>query len=90
MNAWTTGETGRIILHHMTTPKLKGSINDLKRNEYVTIFRIRTQHVPLNLHLMRIGVTQCRSCPLYPCPDETENFSLNVLLWLILGQNSSH
>ena len=59
------------MFHHMTTPKPKDSINDLKRHESVTIFRLQTQYVPLNSHLRKIGVTQARSCPLCPCPDET-------------------
>ena len=71
MNEWATGETGRVMFQHMTTPKPKDSINELKRNESVTIFRLRTQHVPLNSHLRRIGVTEDSSCPLCPCPDET-------------------
>ena len=71
MNKWATRENGRIIFHHKTTPKPKDSINDFKRNESVTIFHIRTQHVPLNSHLRRIGVTQDCSCSLCPFPDET-------------------
>ena len=47
MNEWATGETGRIMFHHMTTLKPKDSINDMKRNESVTIFRLGTQDVPL-------------------------------------------
>ena len=34
-------------------------------------FISRTQHVPLNSHLRRIGVTENSSCPLCLCPDET-------------------
>ena len=71
MNEWASGDTGRVMFQHMTTPKPKDSINELKRNESVTIFRLRTQHVPLNSHLRRIGVTEDSSCPLCPCPDET-------------------
>ena len=51
-------------------------MNDLKRNESVTIFHLRTQHVPLNSHLGRKGVTQDLSCPLCPCPDETMELHL--------------
>ena len=69
MNEWASGDTGRVMFQYMTTPKPKDSINELKRNESVTIFRLRTQHVPLNSHLRRIGVTEDSSCPLCPCPD---------------------
>ena len=71
MNEWAMGDTGRTMFQHMTTPKPKDSINELKRNESNTIFRLRTQHVPLNSHLSRIGVRDDRSCPLCPSPNET-------------------
>ena len=38
---WATEETVRIKFHHMTIPKPNDSINDLKRKESVTIFRLR-------------------------------------------------
>ena len=66
MNEWASGDTGRVMFQHMTTPKPKDSIHELKRNESVTIFRLWT-HVPLNSHLRRMS----SSCPLCPCPDET-------------------
>ena len=71
MNEWAMGDTGRTMFQHMTTPKPKDSINELKRNESNTIFRLRTQHVPLNSHLSRIGVRDDPSCPLCPSPNET-------------------
>ena len=71
MNAWAESTTGRAIFTHMTTPTPKDNINSLKRSEQTTIFRLRSQHLPLNSHLKRIGVKADSSCPLCPCPDET-------------------
>ena len=71
MNDWASSTTGRAIFSHMTTPTPKDNINSLKRCEQTTIFRLRSQHVPLNSHLKRIGVIANSSCPLCPCPDET-------------------
>ena len=71
MNDWARSTTGRAIFTHMTTPTPKDSINSLKRGEQTTVFRLRSQHVPLNSHLKRIGVIADSSCPLCPCPDET-------------------
>ena len=34
-------------------------------------FGLRLHHVPLNIHLKRIGVIADSSCPFCPCPDET-------------------
>ena len=36
-----------------------------------TVFRLRSQHVPLNSHVKRAGVIAGSSCPLCSCPDET-------------------
>ena len=55
----------------MATPNPNDHINTLSREEQVTIFRLRSQHVPLNSHLKRIGVVTDSRCPLCPCPDET-------------------
>ena len=70
-NEWANSVTGRSIFNHMTTPNPKDPINSLKREEQVTIFRLRSQHAPLNSHLKRIGVVTDSRCPLCPCPDET-------------------
>ena len=61
----------RHIFEHMTTPNPKDSLNLLKREEQVTIFRLRCQHVPLNAHLKRIGAITDSGCPLCPCLEET-------------------
>ena len=54
MNKWASGQIGRIVFHHMTTPFPKDSIIEI---EPVTIFFLRTQHVPLNSYLQIIGIT---------------------------------
>ena len=55
----------------MTTPNPRDSINLLRREEQVTIFRLRCGHVPLNAHVKRIGAIADSGCPLFPCPEET-------------------
>ena len=70
-NEWANNATGRSIFTHMTTPNPRDSINLLKREEQVTIFRLRCQHVPLNAHLKRIGAIADSGCPLCPCLEET-------------------
>ena len=79
------------MFQHMTTPKSKDSINELKRNESATIFRLRTQHVPLNSHLYWESESQ-RTAPVHSArvPMRQWNIiSLNVLLGLI-GLISGH
>ena len=70
-NEWALNVTGRSMFMHMATPNPNDHINTLSREEQVTIFRLRSQHVPLNSHLKRIGVVTDSRCPLCPCPDET-------------------
>ena len=70
-NEWANSTTGRSIFTHMTTPNPRDSINLLKREEQVTIFRLRSGHVPLNAHLKRIGAIADSGCPLCPCAEET-------------------
>ena len=72
MNEWASGYTGRIVFHHMTTPKPKDSINEPKSNESVTIFRIPNTTCSTELTpTENRRVTEDSSCPLCPCPDET-------------------
>ena len=54
LNEWAMGKTGRAIFPYMTRPNPKDPIENLKRGEQSIIFRLRTQHVPLNAHLNRI------------------------------------
>ena len=56
---------------HMPTPNKKDPNNTLKREDQVTIFRLRTQHIPLNAHLNRIKADHAPTCPLCDHPQET-------------------
>ena len=64
MNMWATGQTGRVVYKHMNSTKQHDNIRSLTRKEQVTIFRLRTQHVPLNQHLNRINPQLPPMCPL--------------------------
>ena len=54
MNRWAMGSTGRQVFKHMNSVKSKDCLKQLERKDQTTIFRLRTQHVPLNSHLNRI------------------------------------
>lgn len=71
LNKWATGKTGRPMYGHMTRPQPNDTINKLKRRDQSTIFQLRTQHLPLNQHLNRIGVKQTAACPLCDHQSET-------------------
>ena len=71
MNGWAMGKTGRPIFNHMTAPNLKDGLNSLERRDQVTIFRLRSQHIPLNAHLNRIRPESEPNCLLCPHPYET-------------------
>ena len=71
MNMWSTGTTGRAVYQHMTTTKPNDNIRSLNRKEQTAIFRLRTQHVPLNQHLNRIKPPHPTACPLCNHPNET-------------------
>ena len=71
MKEWEESDKGRSIHAFTPTPNKKDSINQLRREEQVTIFRLRTQHIPLNYHLNRIGVKTDPSCPLCQCTEES-------------------
>ena len=64
MNNWTKGKTGRSVFKHMNKPNPRDSINSLTRKDQVAIFRLRTQHVPLNKHLNRVNPQRWSACPL--------------------------
>ena len=59
------------IFQHMTTPKQNDNLNTLERRKQVTLFRLRTQHIPLNFHLNRIQPEREPLCSLCPHPYET-------------------
>ena len=71
MNAWATGTTGRRVYDHMIKPDKNDPINQLKRADQSIIFQLRSQHLPLNQHLNKIGVKQSAACPLCDYPSET-------------------
>ena len=56
---------------HMTTPNTNDNFDTLTRKDQATIFCLRTQHIPLNSHLNRIGATVGKACPLCNHPEET-------------------
>ena len=71
LDTWAKGDTGRPMFNHMTKPLLTDPINKLRRGDQSLIFQLRTQHVPLNQHLNRIGVKPSAACPLCDYPTET-------------------
>ena len=68
---WSTNKTGRSMYNHMTCPKIKDPIRNLKRREQCTIFRLRTGHIQLNGHLSRIKKNHPPQCPLCGYKNET-------------------
>ena len=79
-NEWALNDTGRSMFMHMATPNPNDHINTLSREEQVTIFRLRSQHVPLNSHLKRIGVVTDSRCPLcnsvVACSSQSRSFKI--------------
>ena len=71
LNEWAMGTTGRVLFQHMTTPNINDNLDKLSRKDQATIFRLRTQHIPLNSHLNRIGAIAEKACPLCNHADET-------------------
>ena len=76
MNGWAMGTTGRTVFSHMNAPNPNDNINLLPRGDQVIIFRLRTQHIPLNKHLNRIKSQHPPMCPLCDHPYETVNHHL--------------
>ena len=64
MKEWSESDKGRNIFDHMPSPNLNDIINQLKRNEQVTIFRLKSGHSILNNQLTRIGAKNNPICPL--------------------------
>jgi len=71
VNSWSMCSTGRVMYPHMTAPTKTDPIDDLDRREQCIIFRLRSQHIPLNMHLNMINPMQEPVCPLCPCAYET-------------------
>ena len=71
MDIWTSGPTARKVFAHMKQVQPKDCIKQLKRKDQTTIFRLRTQHIPLNSHLNRINPEKPPHCVLCDHPYET-------------------
>ena len=71
LNNWALSNKGRSMFAHMPTPNKDDPNNSLKREDQVIIFRLRTQHIPLNAHLNRIKTDHAPICPLCDHPQET-------------------
>ena len=71
MNQWARGTTGRSVFQHQSQVKRNDPIYNLPRKEQSIIFRLRTQHIPLNSHLNRINPEHLSLCMLCDEPLET-------------------
>ena len=64
MSDWAQDKTGRKLFPYMPKPNKKDNLNQLNRKQQAIIFRLRTQHVPLNAHLNRFNPMHEPLCPL--------------------------
>ncbi|GFO18345.1 Gag-Pol polyprotein [Plakobranchus ocellatus] len=64
MNMWAMGKSGRAMYRHMNSTKPKDDIRSIPRKDQATIFRLRTEHAPLNQHLNRTNPEHPPMCPL--------------------------
>ena len=71
LSKWAQSNKGRSMFKFITAPNRNDPINRLKRKEQVTIFRLRTTHVPLNAHLNKILKDHPPNCTL--CEHNLEN-----------------
>ena len=71
MNKWSKGTTGRTVYNHMNMVKPKDSIHALERRYQTAIFRLRTEHIPLNFHLNRMNPEHPPMCLLCDYAYET-------------------
>ena len=71
LNTWASSNKGRAIFPYITQPNIKDPINSLGRKDQVIIFRLRSQHVQLNMHLNKINPEHAPVCALCPEPYET-------------------
>jgi len=78
MSDWAQEKTGRALFPYMPKPNKKDNLNQLNRKQQSIIFRLRTQHVPLNAHLNRFNPMHEPLCPLCDHANETvEHFLLD-------------
>ena len=88
MSDWAQEKTGRTLFPYMPKPNKADPINELKRKDQVTIFRLRTQHVPLNHHFNRFNPMHEPHCPMCDFAYETTEhflFECPKLLDLLLS-----
>ncbi|RUS87965.1 hypothetical protein EGW08_004243 [Elysia chlorotica] len=85
MNQWARG---RIVYKHQNTVKLHDPIYFLQRKEQCAIFRLRTQHIPLNFHLNRFNAEHTPLCPL--CDDSLETVEHTLFQCPSLSQPRQH
>ena len=79
---WARGNNGRTYYQHQQTLNQTDYINQLHRAQHTAIFRLRTQHAPLNAHLHRIKKDHPAKCVYCPDSDETvEHFLLHCSLY---------
>ena len=71
MNGWAKNTTGRAVYNHMKMLNLRDNIKNPSRTDQVSVFRLRTQHLPLNYHLNRIIPEHPPLCLLCDHPYET-------------------
>ena len=71
LNDWAMCNTERSMFSYMTTPNKADPINNLERKDQAIIFRLRSQHIQLNMHLNRINPQHEPNCALCPYPYET-------------------
>ena len=72
MDQWALGTTGRVMFAHMPAPDNNSDqIENLVRRRQSIIFRLRSRHVALNMHLNKLNPMQEPVCPLCPFPYET-------------------
>ena len=77
MDQWALGTTGRVMFAHMPAPDNNSDqIENLVRRRQSIIFRLRSRHVALNMHLNKLNLMQEPVCPLCPFPYETVNHFL--------------
>ena len=71
MNDWAGGSTARKVFENMQRVQPQDNLNLLKRKDQTTIFKLRTQHIPLNFHLNRFNPERPPHCVLCDHPYET-------------------
>ena len=71
LKEWALCDKGRKYYTFRQKPCKEDPINTLRRRDQVIIFRLRTEHVPLNMHLNRINPEHPPLCELCEHPYET-------------------